>query len=111
MGFKEQLATDAANVFFNEDEFAETVLFTPQGGLSVYAKAIITYDAEPTNARGGTATEAMISFPVAIVGNPVYGDSVMVGAEYWKVINQVSRDAAVVVLSIRKERSEKASYK
>lgn len=111
MGFKDQLLLDAGNVFLNNDEYSETVLFTPQDGLSVSTRAVITYENDPNPGRGGTSTTATILLPVAVVGSPKYGDSVMIGVEYWKVLSQVARDAAIVTLLLRKERSERAIYR
>jgi len=41
MSFKDNLATDANNVFLNTNEFAEDITYTPKGGSPKSIKAII----------------------------------------------------------------------
>ena len=41
MSFKEQLAVDAANCVLNGNEFAEDVVYTPNGGQARTIKAIV----------------------------------------------------------------------
>jgi len=42
MAFKDQMAADAANIFLNTDEFAESISYTPYGGAAKTIKAIVT---------------------------------------------------------------------
>lgn len=41
MSFKDGLSQDAGKVFLNSSEFAEDVLYTPKGGISLAVKAVI----------------------------------------------------------------------
>ena len=50
--FKDQMAIDLDNVFFNTDEFAVEVIYTPQsGGPGQTIKAIVDYDVDQ-NSQG-----------------------------------------------------------
>lgn len=42
MGFKDQVATDLRANVFNADEFAETITYTPKGGVAKSIKAVVT---------------------------------------------------------------------
>lgn len=90
MTFKTQLTTDLA-VFFNTDEFAESVTYTPSGGTAKVINAIVTYGegeeykgADAYNIEATMEIQANATNGIATVG---VGDSITIGTDTWKVID------------------------
>ena len=84
MTFKEQLTTDLS-VFFNTDEFAETITYTPSGGSPVSIPAIINRDAplQEPYIRGENTAISEIMVKTSDVSNPQYGDTFTFDSETW----------------------------
>jgi len=66
MLFKDQIASDAVNVFLNSDEFAESISYTPRGGVAKIVKAIVNrgqvvVSAQDTQRLGHDQIEIFIS--------------------------------------------------
>ena len=53
MTFKEQVEADVAAVFLNEDEFAESITYTPTGGVARTILAIVDRQDETIEYRDG----------------------------------------------------------
>jgi hypothetical protein len=86
--FEDMLAADLSAVFFNADEFAKSVAYTPAGGLAKMIKAIITYG-EGEEYRGADALniEATMEIQASDVATVSVGDSIAIGLEIWQVID------------------------
>lgn len=55
MSFKDQVAIDLRQNIFNTDEFAETIVYTPKGGVGKSIKAVVTRN--PIKQLGSGVTE------------------------------------------------------
>ena len=86
MTFKSQLTSDLS-VFYNEDEFAETVSYTPTGGAATDITAIVTREGsrllEPYIRGEGTAI-ALIEHQKSEVSNPQHGDTYVFDSQTWE---------------------------
>jgi hypothetical protein len=88
------------SVFFNTDEFAESVTYTPSGGAGTTIKAIIDYGSGE-NYRGADAlhTEGVM----LIQANATYGvetvavgDTVTIDTESWRVVDAEKIDDGLI---------------
>jgi hypothetical protein len=87
MTFKTQLASDLASVFFNTDEFAESVTYTRDGYFPETVKAIIDYgqgeEYQGSDSYGVNATMNVMVSEIETVTNK---DTVVIGTDTWGVI-------------------------
>lgn len=80
--FKDMIAADLGNVFFNTEEFAETVAYN---GDEV--TAIITYGSgDEYKGYDDFDVKAVILVKVSDVQEVVTGDQVQIGSDDWEVI-------------------------
>lgn len=85
MTLKTQITSDLST-FFNTDEFAETVSYTPVGGAAVDITAIVTRDnpfQEPY-VRGEETATCEIEVMASEVADPQYGDLFTFNSETWE---------------------------
>lgn len=85
MTLKDQITSDLAT-FFNTDEFAETVSYTPLGGAAVDITAVVTRDnpfQEPY-VRGEETATSEIAVQKSEVSDPQYGDLFTFDSETWE---------------------------
>ena len=87
MTLKTQMAADMA-VFYNTDDYAEEITYTPTGGDAVTITAIVTRDADNQDAyvRGPETATALLQVQISDVTNPVHGDTFtggLLGADTW----------------------------
>ena len=61
MSFKDQMETDARACFFNTNEFAETILYTPKTAAGKYISAIV--DRKPAGVQAVDQQRAMHDRP------------------------------------------------
>jgi hypothetical protein len=87
MTFKAQLVTDL-DVFYNTDEFAETVTYRPSGYTAVSIPAIIDYG-KGFESEGSDSlnTNATIRIRVSDIATVAPGDEVTIGAGSWRVMD------------------------
>lgn len=96
MSLKDIMAQDALNMF-NEDEFAERVLYNSNPLLAVI-------DVGPERASGNTFTadgeadRANIMVLVRDVPEPQKGDIISAGSKTWEVARVLSTDSATHLL-------------
>ena len=86
MTFKSQLTTDLS-VFYNTDEFAETVSYTAVGESAVDITAIVTRQGshmEPY-VRGSITASAIIEVQKSEVTTPQHGDTYTFDSETWEM--------------------------
>ena len=85
MTLKTQMIEDM-DIFYNEDEFAEEVAYTPLGGAQVIIPAIIDrdYPFQEPYVRGPNTALAMISVKKTDVPNPQYGDTYAFDSQDWE---------------------------
>jgi len=86
MTFKEQLTSDLT-VFFNVDDFAETVTYTPVSGNASQITAIITRDdvhQEPYK-RGESFASCLIYIKKSDVSNLQWGDIFTFDSSDWEL--------------------------
>ena len=86
MTLKIQLTTDLA-AFYNTDEFAESVLYTPVGGVQTTITAIVDreYPFQEPYIRGPDTATALISCQKSEVSNPKYGDIFVFDSQTWEL--------------------------
>lgn len=85
--FKEQMAADLASVFYNTDDFAESVVYAPAGKSPKTIKAIITYG-EGDEYRGANSygVKATMTCMVSDVSQPTNKDTVSIDGVTWGVV-------------------------
>jgi hypothetical protein len=101
--FKDFMADDLA-AFFNVDEFAEEVTYTPTGGVAVVVGAIV--EAEQNQVMTGARTSRIGSIYIrgSEVASPGYRDSVTINGTVWRVIQVPGcADAGVWKLGIQRD--------
>ena len=83
MSFSSQATTDLA-AFFNE--FAETVSYTPVGGVATDITAIVTRESifQETYVRGPLTAMAEITVKASEVATPQYGDLFTFDSQTWE---------------------------
>ena len=85
MTLKTQITSDLS-AFFNTDEFAETVSYTPKGGAAVDITAIVSQDdpLQEPYVRGENTATCEIEVQASEVPTPQYGDTFTFGGETWE---------------------------
>ena len=85
MTFKTQMTTDLS-VFFNSDEFAETVSYTAIGGAAVDITAIVTHEGahQEPYVRGPSTAIGSIMVKKSDVSNPQHGDTYAFDSQTWE---------------------------
>jgi len=85
MTFSSQLTTDLA-VFFNTDEFAETVIYTATGGVAASITAIVTRESEGQDpyVRGIFTATALVLVKKSEVATPRHGDIYAFDSQTWE---------------------------
>ncbi len=80
-----QLTTDLSS-FFNTDEFAETVSYTPKGGSAVDITAIVTREGahQEPYVRGPSTAIGSIIVKKSDVSNPQHGDIYSFDSQTWE---------------------------
>ena len=86
MTLKTQMLADMP-IFFNEDEFAEEVLYTPLGGAQVPVAGIVDrdHDLQEPYVRGPDTAGALVSFQNSEVPTPKYGDIFVFDSQTWEM--------------------------
>ena len=79
MTFKDSLEADMA-VFFNAEEFAETIVYN---GVEIVA--VVDVGGTPAEAEESLRDEALIYVKASDVTAPAYGDAVTARGHEWKV--------------------------
>jgi hypothetical protein len=88
MTFKDQIKSDALNVFLNTGEFAETVSYTPKGGSAKTIKAVVNRERPD---------------PAAEVSNRAYFNQleIMIANDATNGIAAINKDGDTVSLPLR----------
>jgi len=86
MTLKTQMITDLAAIY-NDDEFAESVSYTPVGGVQTTITAIVDreYPHQEDYIRGPDTATALISCQKSEVSNPKYGDIFVFDSQTWEL--------------------------
>jgi hypothetical protein len=74
MALKEGLSQDIINCFLNTDEFAETIIYAPKGGVSKDIKAIVNRRRIEPAAEDSSRT-LYREVEIIIANDPIYGVS------------------------------------
>lgn len=85
MTLKTQMQADLASVFYNTDDFAETVTYTPAGGAGISVVAIIDYGRDDEDGADDLGQNAKIRIMVSSVATVTAGDTITIGANTWEV--------------------------
>ena len=76
MSFKDNLKRDALNSFLNTNEFAESIQYTPKGGMQKTIKAVINRKLlNPGTEESGRILQDQIE--ILIANDPTYGISLI----------------------------------
>lgn len=93
-------------VFFNTDDFAEEITYTPVGGFSKTITAILDRDASNQEPYvRGSDTFAMLQVKTSDVGDPRQGDTFIIGTKTWELDPDqgvLEKDDNQLFLSIRR---------
>jgi len=85
MAFTDQLTTDLNEIFYNTDEFAESVTYTPRTGSPFSAK-IIRQDQDASLNPESPGDRMEIRIRTSQLTTPNIGDRLTIGGETWQVI-------------------------
>jgi anti-sigma factor ChrR (cupin superfamily) len=94
MTFKTDKTADLS-VFFNTDEFAESVTYK---GAAI--DAIVTYGQDPNAAGSSRRAEATLMVKQSDVAAPAYRDTVVIGTTTWYVQNVQQGDDDVWLITL-----------
>ena len=99
MTFKSQLTSDLS-IFYNSDEFAETVSYTPVGGAARDITAIVTRQGsrQEPYIRGEFTALAEIEVKKSEVTNPQHGDTYVFDSQTWEHSPRTDIDADAGVI-------------
>ena len=104
MTFKTQLATDM-DAFFNTDEFAESVTYTPFGGSAQTITARLT-DEDPTiQTPAPSKDSAILIVKYSDSTAPAKGDTFTINSETWYLVEIVQGGRSEGVWHLRISRS------
>ncbi|MCK5614113.1 hypothetical protein KAR91_70265 [Candidatus Pacearchaeota archaeon] len=106
MTLKADILSDIDDIFFDVDDFAESVTYTPKGGAPAVILAIVDFG-ENLKISGKTVKEAAsVTVKASDVPTPKYKDTVEINSELYTVERSPQGAGGVWVLDIRKgERS------
>ena len=81
--FDTQLTAELASVFFNTDEFAESITYTPSGGTSKTVKMIPDEEDPGSQTLAPPGDSMIILVQSAEVTAPLRGDTYTIGGITW----------------------------
>ncbi len=92
--FKDQLAADLESVFYNDDDFAESISYTPHGGTAKTIKALITYgEGDEAGQEWRVPDTYGVNATIQVMASGTYGlatvtnqDTLLIGERTWNVI-------------------------
>jgi len=86
MTLKADILTDLDDVFFDSDEFAESVTYTPKGGAASTITAIVIKDSpfQEPYVRGEETARCEIEVKASDVASPQYGDTFTIDSVVWE---------------------------
>lgn len=85
--FKDQLAADLESVFYNDDDFAEAISYTPYGGTAKNVKALVDYgEGEQYQGSGAYDVRAALFVRVADLAAVTNKDTVVIDGQTWGVV-------------------------
>ena len=106
MTLKTQIASDLS-AFFNTDEFAEDISYTPSGGDAVSISAILE-DMDPSiMAEAPPADSMVLHVPTADVSNPQRGDTFTISSETWYLVENIGGGSTEGMWKLLVSRSDK----
>jgi hypothetical protein len=113
--FKDQLAADAVNIFLNNNEFAEEIVYTPKGGTAKTIKAIVDREQLfPAGEDSGRVLQNQVKISIATdttygIGTiNLGGDTVDLperigGADVnWRIVDVLNQDEGLWTLLAQK---------
>lgn len=104
MTLKDVIASDIDAVFFNDDEFSETAIYTPIGGAPAFSVDIITTAGESLSFSGlATASRAQVFIKESQVSQPVYRDIIAFDGDDWIVEKGMENAGGVWVVNVRRD--------
>jgi len=108
MTLKTQMTSDLA-AFFNTDEFADSITYTPDGGDPATISAIVVRDAplQEPYVRGEQNAACIITVKTVDVASPQRGDKYTISSEDWymDVDGVVYQDDNVLEIALERELS------
>lgn len=113
MTLKSRIADDAKDVFLNTSEFAETVTYTPSGGIAQQIPAVVVR--EPAAADdGSTGLERHVFADLIItledIASPSTKDIINFDSKDWNIVSIVTPgDGTARLRAYRREPLEKSA--
>ena len=104
MTLKTDMLSDLDDVFFDTSEFAETVTYTPSGGIAVAITAI-PEDIDPS-IMDVSLDSMFLTVKISDVANPQRGDTFLIGTETWHLVKNLGGGAYARIWSLVISRSE-----
>lgn len=100
--FQDMITDDLDDVFFNTDEFAQTITYN---GESV--SAIVQYGPRRRSADQIVSCDAWITVKTADVSSPAYRDTIVIGSNTYKVLiddqTQPEGDGYIWVIDLKRD--------
>lgn len=103
--FKTQLAEDLAGVFFNTDEFAESVVYTSAIGAASTVNVILSAEDLSGKSPVAPGDTMIILAKYADIALPGRGDTFTIDSEIWHFVENIGGGRAEGVWHIRVSRS------
>jgi len=106
MTLKTDTISDLAT-FFNTDEFAETITYTPSGGTAISITAIREEMDPSIMSEAPPGDSIILLVKSADVSNPQRGDSFIINNETWYLIRNLGGGSPADVWKLEISRSDK----
>lgn len=109
MTLKTDMAADLTNVFFNTDEFAESISYTPKGGAAATIKVILSDEDATIQSPTAPGDHMVVVAQYTDIATPQRGDTFTINSITWYFVEIVLGGRAEGLWHIRVSRSARPS--
>lgn len=108
MTFKDQMATDLDNVFFNDTEFADDAVYNSNDGTIVdkAMKVILDLSADLGGTDYGVADLVSITLKLADVPRPAVYDKIAIASTTYTIVNSIGGSGGAVTVAAETDRRQ-----
>jgi len=105
MTFRTAAAADLTSVFFNSDEFAEEIVYTPNGDEAATIQAILSEEDPALQSPAPPGDTMIVLAKYADISSPGRGDAFTINGEDWHFVEIVAGGRGEGIWHIRASRS------
>jgi hypothetical protein len=108
MNFKQQLEEDIQKIYFNVDEGATVVVYTPKGGAPTTVEALIVSKTDLEIDVKGASSNLEVMVKKSDIPTSRYGDKILIEGDMWTVYRVLWGNPGANYLEVR--RDERARF-